>query len=68
MDTCNWTVEAANQLDPPITELITITIETTSYPETTTTTTTKKLRNLPEMFVLYVFVFLEIVTVIINWL
>ena len=35
---CNWTVEAANhtkstQLNPPITELITITIETTTYLE-----------------------------------
>ena len=35
---CNWTVQAANcikftQLNPPITESITITIATTSYPK-----------------------------------
>ena len=71
---CNWTVEAANhtkfsQLNPPMTELITITIiATTTYPK----------QNFKIFFALDIvptgavcprctFFFSEIVMVMINW-
>ena len=77
-DTCNGRVEAYNytkstRLDPPITELIKITIATTTHSERKTGQGYFQNRgilfltlSLPEMFVLNVF-FSEIVTVMINW-